>query len=341
MALGVTLLLCAVGLAPSEAANVVLLRAVPNRMAFDRTKVYAEAGKPVELVFENRDIMPHNLLIVAPGALTEVGSAAERMAVEPDASARSFVPDVPKVLHAIKLTQPGETARLSFTAPGETGEYPYACTMPGHWRQMNGTMVVVARLADVPPDRLRPPPEPGTGSRPFVHNWTFDELSPELRHVDTDRSYERGRAMFSAASCVQCHMMRGQGSTFGPDLSDLPKKLAARTMLRADVLREVLEPSRVVDPRYRPVLIETKAGAVVTGMLVGQEGGALRVQAAPEAKPREVALADIAERTESKVSLMPEGLLVTLSKEEILDLLAYLISGGDPGHPAFAKSRPR
>src|SRR5262249_46752049 len=63
--------------------NVVLIRTVPHKMAYDRTKFYAEAGKPVVVVLENTDIMPHNLLIAAPGALTEVGMAADLMATSP------------------------------------------------------------------------------------------------------------------------------------------------------------------------------------------------------------------------------------------------------------------
>ena len=51
----------------------------------------------------------------------------------------------------------------------------------------------------------------------------------------------------------------------------------------------------------------------------------------------EIAKDDIDERDESKVSIMPKGLLNTMTKDEILDLLAYIISGANPEHPAFRK----
>jgi putative heme-binding domain-containing protein len=50
-----------------------------------------------------------------------------------------------------------------------------------------------------------------------------------------------------------------------------------------------------------------------------------------------VAIADVKSREFSKASLMPPGLLNTLSEDEILDLIAYLESAGDPSHPNFSK----
>lgn len=335
LALAVVILLA--GALGRAAAEAVVIRTVPNRMVFDRVRVYVEAGKPVELVVENRDIMPHNLVVAAPGALVDVGLAAERMAGRADAQARSFVPDSPQVLHATRLIEPGAAERLAFVAPGRTGEYPFACTLPGHWRIMNGVIVVVPRLADVPPEVLRPPAEPVSQGRPFVHRWVVDDLAAELDSLDRGRSFERGRALFTIAACVQCHKVRGQGGDFGPDLDPLPARLAVGTLSRTDLLREVLEPSRLIDPKYRPVLIETRDGGLVTGIVVTRDPQVVRVRSGPHAAPQDVPVRSIVEEAESKVSLMPEGLLVTLSKEEILDLLAYVMSGGDPGHPAFAR----
>ena len=83
--------------------------------------------------------------------------AAEKMAAEPDAFARNFIPKSKKVLHATRMLQPREIERLQFTAPNKPGEYPYVCTFPGHWRTMFGTLHVVPKLADVPyaPDEDR------------------------------------------------------------------------------------------------------------------------------------------------------------------------------------------
>jgi putative heme-binding domain-containing protein len=316
--------------------SVVLIRAVPHRMAYDRTKFYVEAGKPVVLVFENSDIMPHNLLVTVPGAMTEVGMAAEVLATDPKAFELNFVPRTPKVLHATRLLQPRELQRLQFRAPKKPGEYPYVCTFPGHWRVMHGTMHVVPRLADVPPEELNPIVA-DVKARPFVRNWTAEELIPELGQMERGRSFARGKGLFTAASCVQCHKLGGEGGVIGPDLAEIAKKLADKKYTRADLLRDLIEPSRVINEKYRTWVIETGKGELVAGVIIAEDKKSLKVVTNPALPPREIPVDDVAERRESKISLMPQGLLVTLTQEEIMDLLAYVASGADPEHPAFVR----
>lgn len=123
--------------------QVVYIRAVKEELRFDKTDFRVEAARPVEIVFENPDVMPHNLLIVRPGSLEEVGRAADAMAADdPKAFEKHFIPETPKVLHATPLITTGQTFRLRFYAPEEPGAYPYVCTFPGHWLTMNGMMHV-------------------------------------------------------------------------------------------------------------------------------------------------------------------------------------------------------
>ncbi|MCC6418225.1 MAG: HEAT repeat domain-containing protein [Gemmataceae bacterium] len=316
--------------------NVVLVRAVPHKMAYDRTRIYVEAGKPVVLVFDNTDIMPHNLLITVPGALAEVGMAADLMATNPKAFALHFIPKTDKVLHATRLLQPREVGRLQFTAPKTPGEYPYLCTFPGHWRVMFGTMHVVPKLADIPPSELDPVVAEFK-SRPFVRNWTIAEVAPDLERMDRGRSFERGKALFAAASCVQCHKAGKDGGIIGPDLAEIVKKLADRKYTRADLLRDVIEPSKVIHEKFKTWVIETGKGELVTGVIVAQDGKSYKVVTNPNLPPRDIAVDDVIEKRESKLSLMPQGLLVTLDRDEILDLLAFVAAGGDPEHPAFVR----
>ena len=124
--------------------RVVTLRAVPQLLLYDKKHIVVQAGEPVEITFENSGIMPHNLVITVPGALQEVGIAATLMINDPIGwDGRKFVPKSEKVLYATRLVMPGESANLNFTAPESVGEYPYVCTFPGHWVQMNGVMNVV------------------------------------------------------------------------------------------------------------------------------------------------------------------------------------------------------
>jgi putative heme-binding domain-containing protein len=286
--------------------------------------------------------MPHNLVITAPGAMSEVGMEAERLAAQADAFNQKYLPKSSKILHATALLQPGTTERLQFTAPKKPGEYPYICTFPGHWRLMYGSMQVVPKLADVPASELlgaltqpRSPDEPN--ARPFVRNWTIDDLVPFLDQLDRGRSFENGKKLFTAASCVQCHTVGKEGAKIGPDLNELPKKLAEKKFSRHDILREIIRPSEVINENFKTYQIETIKGELVTGVIVSQDDKALRIVTNPLEKPKEIPVKDIDEKRETKVSLMPEGLLTTLSKDEILDLLAYITTGADPENPAFKK----
>jgi len=318
--------------------QVVLVRTVPHKMAYDRTKIYVEAGKPVVFVLENPDIMPHNLVIVTPNAMAEIGLAAEAIALTPDGQARQYVPNSPKVLHPSRLLSPGETQRMSFTAPTAVGDYPFLCTFPGHWRVMNGTLKVVPKLSDIPPSELNPPPTESEGpARAFVRTWTVDDLVNDLNQLDKGRDFAKGKALFRDATCIKCHKVGTEGGQLGPDMGEVFTKLKDKKIQRLDILKSMVHPSEVIDEKFRTVTIETKKGEIVSGMIVFKDAKIIRVLAGPDAKPTEVALNDIEELTESKISMMPEGLLVTLNKEEILDLLAYVVHGMNESNPAFKK----
>ena len=123
-------------------ADALRVQAVPNQMQFAPRELRAKAGQPVRMVFENPDSMPHNLVLVSPGADEEIGLLADQMASDPTGLAKHFVPASAKVLHATPLVNPNARAELVFTAPTQPGRYPYLCTVPGHWRIMSGVLVV-------------------------------------------------------------------------------------------------------------------------------------------------------------------------------------------------------
>jgi len=123
-------------------ANALRVQAVPNLMQFSPKEIRVKAGQPIRLVFENPDLMQHNLVLVEVGADEEVGALADQMAAKPEGFAKNFVPESPKILHATPLVNPNGRAELLFTAPGKPGSYPYLCTFPGHWRVMRGVLVV-------------------------------------------------------------------------------------------------------------------------------------------------------------------------------------------------------
>ena len=127
---------------PAGDATVIHIKAIPHEMKYNLKTFSVQAGKPVELVFENPDFMQHNLLITDIGKLEVVGKAADKMAADPKAAERQYVPDIPEVLFSTKLVNPQEIVRLKFIAPTKPGDYPFVCTFPGHWLIMNGVMKV-------------------------------------------------------------------------------------------------------------------------------------------------------------------------------------------------------
>ena len=124
---------------------VIRIGVIRGQMKFDLSELTAIAGQLVEIVFVNEDEMQHNFLLGAQGSLEAIGAAADKLATSPDGLAVQFVPDMPQVLAATRLVDPGQTATVRFRAPTQAGSYPYVCTFPAHWRVMNGVLKVVER----------------------------------------------------------------------------------------------------------------------------------------------------------------------------------------------------
>ncbi len=131
----------------SLGVRIIRLGTVADQMLFDKERIVVQAGKPAEIVFENTDIMPHNLVVARPGSLAELGALADTTGTQPGALDRQYVPNSPAmILFSSQLLMPRNSQKIDFTAPHQPGVYPYVCTFPGHWRRMHGAMYVVADL---------------------------------------------------------------------------------------------------------------------------------------------------------------------------------------------------
>jgi len=319
--------------------RVIRLGTITDQMLFNKDRIAAQAGKPVEIIFENGDIMPHNFVVTKPGSLEEVGLLGESSSTQPGALERNYVPPSDKILVASRLLAPRDSQKLSFTAPTKPGVYPYVCTYPGHWRRMYGAFYVVkdiaAYLAD-PPGYLAAHPLPILddllkNNRPRKE-WSFDDLASTVEGLSSGRSFANGKQIFEVASCVACHRLNGVGEQFGPDLAQLDAK-----MTKVEILRSLLEPSAKIDEKYQTHIFVTKSGRGVTGMILEETPQRIKVIENPLAKTAPVLLerADIEERSKSPSSIMPKGLLDKLTREEILDLTAYIAAKGDAKAPLF------
>ncbi len=100
------------------------------------------AGEPIQLVFLNPDVVPHNWALIKPGTLNRVGDLVNKIVAEPDAVLRHYIPRTDDVLFYTDIVGPQDQFAISFRAPNQPGRYPYLCTFPGHWMVMNGEMIV-------------------------------------------------------------------------------------------------------------------------------------------------------------------------------------------------------
>ncbi len=311
----------------------VRVSCIPERMLFTLDQFAVTTGQPVKLVFTNPDATDHNLVIVKPDALAEVGMAANDMAKDPRNANSDFLPPEKKtlILQATPMIGPTRTALVSvlrFTAPKEPGIYPFVCTFPGHWVAMKGEMVVAKDLADVPAMLAALKPT-------VVAEWTMKDFAGMTVKTDKETS-ARGLKAFMKAQCTQCHQVFGHGVHLGPDLCDVNKRYKGEKLLR-----QMIEPSSEIPEKYLNQKLELTDGRSITGVVAKEADGELQVLTnllTPNTVTR-IPAKDVERRTQSKVSPMPNGMLNVLTREEVLDLLGFLEAGYEamPPHPTDKK----
>lgn len=301
--------------------RVVRIRTVQEEMRYDTPYFAVEAGRPVQVVLQNEDLMPHNFVITVQGALQEVAIAGAELGMMPGFEGKAYIPDSDKVLHATDMVQANQQVRLTFTAPTEPGEYPYVCTFPRHWMRMYGVMIVVEDL-DAWLQNPTVPEDPIGSTRAFVQSWTIDDFADEMEIGLRGRTTDIGRRIFEEATCAQCHKVNGQGGAVGPELADVFHRWKGD---RLGVLREILDPSHKIDPKYTVQLVVTTDGEVFTGIVQSEDKSSVTLITNPESPtPTVVKRDDIDEIVKSSVSMMPKALLDRFSKDEVFELLAYL-----------------
>jgi putative heme-binding domain-containing protein len=177
------------------------------------------------------------------------------------------------------------------------------------------------------PSPSSPPPK-GPG-----RDYTVDSVVALVGTGLRGRDFEDGRRLFHAAACNTCHPFKGSGGGVGPDLTGAGSRYTLR-----DLLENIVEPSKVISDQYGSEQIELTDGSTLIGRAY-EENGKIHVVYDPR-NPDEKEVADLARvkgRRPYPVSLMPAGLLNSMNPDEVLNLLAYIQSAGDPKHPAFQK----
>ena len=184
--------------------------------------------------------------------------------------------------------------------------------------------------------RTAPALAPAAGAAPlevrrFVRAWTLDELATEVAAVRAGRSFERGRSLFETAQCSSCHQVRGVGGRTGPDLTGTGARFRP-----VEVLESILEPARVISDQYQDTEVLTLDDELLVGRVAREDAGGLELVLLPPHEQRiTVGNDEVARRRLHPLSRMPQGLLDVLQRDEILDLVAYVLAGGDPADPRF------
>jgi putative heme-binding domain-containing protein len=171
--------------------------------------------------------------------------------------------------------------------------------------------------------------------RPFVKQWTVAELTPLVENGLKKRDFDKGRELFGAAKCFACHRYDNEGGTWAaPDLTLVSGRYNVR-----DLLESIIEPSKVISDQFASTTFTMKDGRVVVGRVVNMQGNTMRVMTDMLNPSSLTSLngSGVESMQLSNVSPMPNGLLDSFREEEIIDLMAYLLSRGDRKHEMFKK----
>jgi putative heme-binding domain-containing protein len=179
-------------------------------------------------------------------------------------------------------------------------------------------------------DRLAALPQPKGPGR----NWTIAEITKLADKPLRGRDFANGEKMYAAVLCASCHQMNGEGGAVGPDLTQLGTRFGYK-----DIAEAIIEPSKVISDQYDSKILKLKNGKSVVGRIVGDDKRYHKVSTNPFLPDtlEKVRKDEVESIDHSPVSLMPPALINRLNETELLDLLAYLTSGGDAKAKVFKK----
>ncbi len=166
-----------------------------------------------------------------------------------------------------------------------------------------------------------------------VTPWTVEQLTPKDGEMK-GRDYERGRKLFGAVGCYTCHRFGNEGGMTGPDITGAGGRYTPH-----DLLDAIVNPSKEINEQFVPTVITKTDGTQIMGTIVNLNSDTVSVNT-DGSDPNQQVRVDRKQVTSiepSKISLMPPGLLNILSRDEVLDLVAYVLSGGDAKNTAFSK----
>jgi putative heme-binding domain-containing protein len=126
----------------------------------------------------------------------------------------------------------------------------------------------------------------------------------------------------------------GDGGNIGPDISGAGSRYSIR-----DLMENIIEPSKVISDQYESHQIEKSDGSMVIGRIVSEDADNVQVMMNPFSPTTlsPIKKSEIKSKKTYPISMMPPGMINVLNQDELLDLIAYLVSAGNPNDKAFAK----
>ena len=194
------------------------------------------------------------------------------------------------------------------------------------YNQMSGDSLLSSSGNDLAASAVQP-----KGPR---KNWQEEDIAPLLADGLSNRDFTQGRNMFLATNCITCHTMRGEGENIGPELTQLGTRFSPEDMLKA-----IIDPSDVISDQYNSTVFVLKDGNSIVGRLISEDGDTYKISQNPYAPDiiRSIPKDQVTNTKMSDISLMPPGTINRLGPEEVKDLLAYLVAGGDSENAIFSK----
>ncbi|PZV84546.1 putative heme-binding domain-containing protein [Algoriphagus aquaeductus] len=189
--------------------------------------------------------------------------------------------------------------------------------------EMSGGKLLTASGNDIANTGVQPE---GPGRR-----WTVEEAEPLMANL-VGRDLVKGKAMYAAVLCQSCHTMQGEGGAIGPDLTQLGTRFSPK-----DILVATINPSETISDQYHATVLELKAGGSIVGKINDEDAQNYYISQNPFA-PNDIKTVPkntVVLKKNADVSIMMPGLINRLNEEELKDLMAYLISGGNPDHAVY------
>lgn len=165
--------------------------------------------------------------------------------------------------------------------------------------------------------------------------WKLDEAVSFVQDSLQNRDFDRGKLIYNTVLCSRCHAIGGEGRDVGPDLTQLGTRFSVKDMLEA-----IIDPDKAVSDQYASTVYQLKDGSSIVGRQLEEDADNYHVAQNPfdEETIRKVPKKDVSSKSYSTQSMMLPGLINSLNPDELRDLIAYLMAGGNAENPIYKEA---